>query len=164
MGFDWTVLWEAVAELAAARFVAETTWAYPALETVHLIGIALLFGPILVFDLRVLGVGRAIAPGRLHAILLPWVWTGFSLNVTSGLLLFASDAAEFATNSAFQAKIALIVLAGLNAIAFRSRFQPWARSLDGSGPAPAGAREIALVSILLWLGVLTAGRLIAYVV
>ncbi len=163
---SWTEMWESLAALPFSVALREATWAYPALETIHLIGIALLVGPILVFDLRVLGLRAGLPLADTHDLLLPWVWTGFALNAVSGLLLFASDAAEFAANPAFAAKMSLIVVAGINAAVFQWRF---GRTLAGATPhgsaafgAPMGAKVMALISVVTWLAVITAGRLIAY--
>lgn len=146
----------------AATFIGESAWAYPGLEIVHVLGIALVFGPILIFDLRVLGFYRDLDIMRLHRVLLPWVWTGFALNVISGALMFASDAAELAGNSAFRIKLVLIALAGANALAFRRSW--FAQSDDASdSKLQHGAKASAIASIALWLAIITAGRLMAYV-
>ncbi|MDX2289846.1 MAG: DUF6644 family protein [Hyphomicrobiaceae bacterium] len=163
----WTELWEALAASPVSVSLREATWAYPALETIHLIGIAILVGPIMIFDMRILGLRGHLPVAATHELLLPWVWIGFGLNAVSGLLLFASDAAEFAANPAFAAKMALIALAGLNAVFFQWRYRELvaAAALRGSlaEPAvPAGAKGQAAISILIWLCVVAAGRLIAY--
>jgi hypothetical protein len=154
--------WDPIAQSAIAVFIGQSVWAYPALETLHIFGIALVFGPILIFDLRVLGFNRGIGIGELHGALLPWVWTGFAINVSSGALLFVSDAAAFASNPAFRAKLALLALAGLNALAFQWRLYPTLIDSDVTAGA-RGARFSAAASIMLWLAVITAGRLMAYI-
>ena len=126
-------------------------------------GLALVFGPILLFDLRILGWNKDLAVSRLHRALLPWVWAGFTLNAASGILMFASDAAEFAANTALRAKMALLVLAGLNAIYFQARIAPGVNAWDRETIAPAKARISAAASIALWLAIITAGRMIAYI-
>lgn len=156
-------IWEQLAATPLAMFVRESSWAYPALETLHIIGIALVFGSILSYDLRVLGRGRDLSIDSLGRHLLPWVWGGFLLNAASGVSLFLSDAAEFAANPAFRAKLALIVLAGLNAIYFQMRLSPDLPRNGDRSPASLRARLAALLSIALWIGVITAGRMMAYV-
>jgi hypothetical protein len=154
--------WDPIAQSALAVFIGQSTWAYPVLETLHVLGLALVFAPILIFDLRVLGFNGDMDLGRLHRALLPWVWTGFATNAASGALLFISDAAEFARNPAFRVKLALIVLAGINALAFQNRLYP-ALLGDGGARASCGARFSAAASIALWLAIITAGRMMAYV-
>ncbi len=157
-------VWGDLADTPLSVFLRESTWAYPILEITHIIGIALVFGSILAYDLRVLGRHRTLPLDVLGHHLLPWVWTGFALNATSGLLLFVSNPVEFAANPALQYKLALIALAGLNAAYFQWRIAPAIPTWNLGTPAPAAARYSALLSIALWLSVIAAGRLMAYVV
>lgn len=156
-----------IADLPASEFVRSSVWAYPALETLHLFGLGLVFGPILIFDLRILGAIRTGRLPDLAALLLPWVFAGLALNLVSGVLLFGSDAIEFSGNIAFQAKLALIALAVLNALAFQSRAAAAMRRLAdapaSAGELPASLRLHAALSILFWCSVIVAGRMIAYV-
>ncbi len=156
-------LWDPVVSSALSTFIRESAWAYPALETLHIIGIALIFGPILMFDLRVIGRNIDFNIRRLHQALLPWVWTGFALNVTTGLLLFISDAAEFASSPALYVKLLLIAAAGANALLFQKLIFPRLPGTDGSSTLDKVARVSAVLSILLWIGIIVAGRLIAYI-
>jgi hypothetical protein len=156
-------IFDPIAQSALAVYVRESMWAYPLFETLHVIGLALIFGPILLFDLRVLGWNKDFAVSRLHKALLPWVWTGFALNAASGILLFVSDAAEFAANTALRLKMVLLVLAGLNALYFQARIAPSATAWDRENKAPVTARFSAAASIVLWLAIITAGRMIAYI-
>jgi hypothetical protein len=156
-------IFDPIAQSAVAAFVRESLWAYPLLETLHVIGLALVFGPILLFDLRVLGWNKDLSVSRLHKALLPWVWTGFAINASSGILLFVSDAAEFAANTSLRFKMALLVLAGLNALYFQSRIAPGVPAWDRETNAPTPAGASAALSIALWLAIITAGRMIAYI-
>src|SRR5215468_6128920 len=100
-----------------AHAIRDWRWAYPALETTHYIGLSLLVGGIMLIDLRVLGFFRTL-PLRSMIGLLPFVWVGFIINVTTGSLLFIYGASQFGTNHAFWLKMTFMVLAGLNAFAF----------------------------------------------
>jgi hypothetical protein len=153
-------IWHDISALPLAAFVRDADWAYPILEVLHVIGLALIFTPIMLFDLRVLGAYRDMALSRWRQALLPWVWCGFALNAISGLLMFASDAAEFVANTAFQIKMGLLLLAGLNALAFQWRLQA---SITSTTNASGAAKASAMLSILLWLAIICAGRLIAYI-
>lgn len=163
MDGETLTVWQQIEGSSIAAFVRETTWTYPILENLHIIGIALIFGSILAFDLRVLGFNRALPIVALGRHLLPWVWTGFLVNATTGTLLFASDAVEFSENPALAAKLGLIVLAGVNALVFQWRIMPNLSTLDGSATPPILARISAIASIGLWLSIITAGRLMAYI-
>ncbi|MGQ0456301.1 MAG: DUF6644 family protein [Hyphomicrobium sp.] len=154
--------WDPIAQSGLATFIGQSVWAYPALETLHVLGLALVFGPILIFDLRVFGFNRGLDMRPLHAALIPWAWTGFALNAASGGLLFISDAAAFAINPAFRIKLTLIALAGLNALAFQARLFPRLPD-DDRGDPHISAKVSAAASIALWLAIITAGRLMAYV-
>jgi len=156
--------WHLLETSQAAVWVKTSTWAYPLLETAHVIGLGLLFGSIFVMDLRLLGVGRKLPLSALARHLLPWVWTGFAINVASGTLLFMSDATEFAGNTAFRIKIALIIVAGINAAVFHVRAYRYAVEVDpAQHEIPAASIVAAIVSTCLWVAVITAGRMIAYV-
>ena len=157
-------VWGDLAATSLSVFLRENTWAYPILEIAHIIGIALVFGTILAYDLRVLGRSRTLPLDTLGRHLLPWVWTGFLINATSGLLLFVSNPVEFSANPALQLKLALIALAGLNAAYFQWRIAHAIDTWNTAARAPAAARLSALLSIALWLSVIAAGRMMAYVV
>jgi hypothetical protein len=136
-------------------------WAFPALEAVHIVGVALLLGNLFVFEMRLLGLGAAIAPGALAWLALPCALAGFSLAVPTGLLMFATQADDLLTNPAFRLKMLLIVLAGLNALWFHARGSI-RRAATGPRQDPTG-RLLGVLSLLLWIGVIACGRAIAYV-
>ncbi|MBL8565740.1 MAG: hypothetical protein JNM89_08495 [Hyphomicrobiaceae bacterium] len=157
-----TTFWEVLAATPVAAFVRENAWAYPLLETLHMLGLALLVGGIVLFDLRLLGRSSEIPVRRLACHILPWVWIGFAINLATGALLFSSDAAEFAANASFRVKIVLIALAGINAAVFQRFAFRDVESWDRGVAAPPRARVLAMVSLVLWIGVVTAGRMMAY--
>jgi len=139
---------------AVAEAIRRSLWAYPALETVHITSFGILIGSLLVFELRLFGLERSIHPVQLARLALGTSVAGFAGAALSGLLLFASAAVELAAHPAFRVKLVLILIAGVNAIVFHAR--------GGVRRQDAAARLQAAASLLLWLGVLTAGRLIAY--
>lgn len=135
--------------------LAAHPWAYPLLEVVHLAGIALLLGNLVLLELRVFGAGAALPVAALARLSLGLVALGFALAGASGLLMFATQAQELLANRAFTVKMGLLVLAGCNAAWFHGRGS--LQRLDG----PAKAQM--LVSTLIWLAVLACGRWIAYI-
>lgn len=135
--------------------LASHPWAYPALETVHLVGIALLFGGLLVFELRLLGLARALDRAALARLVLPLALLGFALCALTGLAMFATQPQELLANLAFRFKLLLLGLAGANAAWFHAR-----GSLQLGDRA---ARVQGLVSLGIWLAVIICGRFIAYV-
>jgi hypothetical protein len=145
---------------AAGEAMRQSALLYPLVETLHIMGFAILVGSIVAFDLRVLGFGRAVPVDQARH-LLAVSWAGFLLAVPMGLLLFTTEATSIAENPSFRVKMLLLVLAGINMLVFH--FGPWRRVATwGGGSAPAAARAGAAASMVLWLGVLTGGRLIAY--
>jgi len=130
-------------------------WAYPALEVLHLAGVALLLGNLVLLELRVLGLARTLPLPALARAALPLALAGFGLAAGAGLLMFASQPLELLANRVFTLKMLLVAAAGCNAAWFHGRGS--LQRLDGL------ARAQALLSLGLWLAVLTCGRFIAYV-
>ncbi len=135
-------------------WLATHAFAYPLLEVVHIVGIALLVGNLALFELRLWGAGCALPVEPLARLALPLAAGGFALAATSGSLMFASQPGDLIANRVFAVKLGLVVLAGLNAAAFHAR--------GGPRRADALARAQTLVSIGLWLAVILCGRWIAY--
>jgi hypothetical protein len=131
-----------------------SAWAYPALEVVHLCGIALLIGNLVLLELRIFGLGAALPVRDLARLGLSLAMAGFGLAAASGLLMFASQPAELLANRAFTLKMLLLLAAACNAGWFHGRGS--LHKLD------ALARVQMLLSTLIWLGVLVCGRWIAY--
>lgn len=147
---------------AVAQAISSTPWLYPALETTHYLGLAMLIGGIMLIDLRLLGFARRLPlPSMLG--LLPWVWTGFVTNVATGTLMFVYGATSFGTSRMFWAKMTLMALAGINALVFTAASRRSGRQWISAGRAPVGVKAVATLSLVLWLGVMTAGRWMAYV-
>jgi hypothetical protein len=141
-------------------------WLYPAVEIVHIVGIGLLFGSIVVFDLRLLGFSRNIPVKRLASHVLPWSAGSFLLIVPSGLLMFSAHASEFIESEVFVIKMLLILAAGVNAglfhtITFRTA-DVWDSDEMRKLPPPPSARLAGALSLLIWISVIACGRLLAY--
>jgi hypothetical protein len=150
----WAAWLEASALGAVAR---DSLWLYPVASIAHVLGIALLVGSIIAFDLRVLGAVRAVPFAAAARLMLPIARAGFGVIVASGAVMLAADATHVVTNPAFQVKALLLALALANVLAFHRLAWP------GEGAEPAGfARTLAACSALLWLGVASSGRAIAY--
>lgn len=130
-------------------------WAYPALEVMHLVGIALLLGNLVLLELRVLGAAPALPLPALARVALAVALAGFGLAATSGLLMFASQPMELLANRVFTLKMLLLMAAGSNAAWFHGR--------GGLQRLDRLAKAQTVLSLGLWLAVLTCGRFIAYV-
>ncbi|HEY0836238.1 MAG TPA: DUF6644 family protein [Azospirillum sp.] len=137
-----------------------STWLYPTANLLHLLGLVLLVGSMVVLDLRLVGVAAAVPLVALSRFLTPMAAGGLVLLLASGFALFAADAGPLAGNTLLQVKWALIALGIVNALLFR---RLWGERLAGwDARAPAVGRMQALLSLAVWLAVATAGRLIAY--
>jgi hypothetical protein len=143
--------------------VRESLWLFPVIETVHLFGIVILVGSTSALDLRLLGFAMREQPvSKLAHRLLPWAWIGFIIQVATGFLLFSSEATKCYTNLGFRIKMSLIVLAGANAVLFHSLAYRSVDKWDVARSTPFMAKFAGCLSILLWFGIVAAGRWIAF--
>ncbi|MBD2073641.1 hypothetical protein H6F86_07000 [Phormidium sp. FACHB-592] len=154
--------WLWLEQSVLSHTIRQWLWLYPAIESLHLLGLALLFGSIVMFDLRLLGFSRQLWITDMAWHLLPWAYLGFAIAAVTGFLLFAVDANQLATNPAFRLKLLLITATGINAALFHFHYRSvrlWNRGVV----TPWTVRAIAVVSLLLWVAVIICGRLIAYI-
>jgi hypothetical protein len=145
-----------------ANAIRTIPWLYPTFETGHYIGLSLLVGGILLIDLRVLGMARAL-PLKGMIGLLPFVWAGLIINVLTGSMLFIYGATNFGTNGAFLLKMGFMVLAGLNALAFDVSVRRSGRVWVAADRPPALVKGFATLSLIFWVCVVTTGRWMAYI-
>jgi hypothetical protein len=138
-------------------------WLYPIVEIVHIFGFAILVGGVTLFDLRVLGFARTIPVALLARHLLSWSLASLALVVPAGVLMFSADPQGLLHNQVFLLKLALIATAGLNALLFHVGVYRGVARWNVAAPAPLAARVQALLSLLLWVGIICCGRLLAYV-
>ena len=134
-------------------------WGWPIIEIVHFTGLCLLFGTVALYDLRMLGVARGVALSSLQR-LIPVGLAGFALSVCSGLMFIVTMPDQYLYNPAFQIKLSLLALAGLNVLLFYgTTAQKALATADGALP-PLRARVFGAVSLLCWLGIIACGRVI----
>ena len=158
-GAAWLVWLETTGVADAMR---KWLWLYPIVEIVHIVGFVVLVGAAVMFDLRLLGVSPGLPTSAMARHHLPWARAALVLVVPSGILMFMAHATEFAANPAFRVKLILLAAAGLNALLFhRGTFRSVA-GWESHAAVPARARVAAVVSLVLWVGVISAGRLLAY--
>jgi uncharacterized membrane protein len=129
-------------------------FAYPMLEVVHIIGIALLLGNLVLLEFRVWGAGKAIPVPDLARLAISIALAGFGLAAMSGLLMFATQALDLLSNRAFVIKIGLLMPAASNAAWFHARGS--LVKLDTT------AKIQTLASSIIWIAVIFCGRWIAY--
>lgn len=151
----------AVEDTPVAETVRAAPWLYPALESAHIAGIAILVGAAAMFDLRLLGAAKQIPAANAARQLLPWTWAGLAVVATTGLLMFSANASGLAENPALQLKLVLIAAAGVNALAFQ--LGPYRGIRSWTDRIPTRAKISAVASLLAWGAIIACGRLIAYV-
>jgi len=148
--------------LPIAKAMREWLWLYPSVETVHILGFSILVGSVAMFDVRVLGLSKQIPVRALSRHLLPWSLGALLLIVPSGLMMLSAHAQDLLGNRAFQVKMGLLLTAGINAAWFRTGPYQTVAAWDTNTAAPAAARFSVALSLLLWVGVICCGRLLAY--
>jgi hypothetical protein len=147
---------------ALALAMRESMWLYPIVEIVHIVGIVLLVGSVAMFDMRLLGLSKALPTRAMGRHLLRWTLLSLLLVVPAGLMMFSAHPGDFIGNKVFLLKLTLIVLAGLNALAFHFRVYRTVDEWDLGTEPPATAKTHALLSLGLWVAVISCGRLLAY--
>ena len=138
-------------------------WLYPIVEIVHITGFVVLVGSIVVLDLRLLGLNTTISARDLSRHILPWTLGALIVIVPTGILMFMAHAHDLIGNRAFQVKLSLLLLAGVNAAVFHTgAYRSYAQWDRGVSP-PSRVKLHAVASLAIWVGVLACGRLLAYV-
>jgi hypothetical protein len=141
----------------------ESQYAYSIIESVHVWAMALFFGSVMMFDLRLLGwTLRKVPVSEVVGRLLPWTIAGFIIMVVTGTLLFYAIPLRSYQNLFFRFKMILLVLAGLNVWLFHSRVYPAVGAWDVEEVPPRRARIAGAVSLSLWICIVLSGRMIAY--
>ena len=146
-----------------AAWIRDSLYAFPLIESVHVIGLTLVFGTIAIMDLRLLGVASARRPfTRVKRDIMTWTWIAFPITVTTGLLMFITNASVYYDNFQFRAKMGLILLSGINMLAFELGPGRRAHRWDDSPSAPSSAKLAGALSLLLWIGVIFFGRWVGF--
>jgi len=143
--------------------IRESVWTFPIIETVHLLALAFSVGIIVIVDLRLINVTMRDRPvSEVFSKLQPQAVKGFAINVTSGLLLFASEPVKCYHSTYFLIKCTLLFFLAVNAWGFDRFTLPTVAGWDKAIATPFGARLAGWVSLTFWLGVIVMGRAIAY--
>jgi hypothetical protein len=154
---------EAIQGSGIASAIRQSLWMFPVLEAIHVIGLTLVFGTIMVVDLRILGIASANrAYARVSDDMLKWTWGAFALAALTGALMFTTNARVYFDNTFFRLKFALMALAGLNMLMFQLTAGRSAASWGENGRAPAIGRAAAVASLMLWVLVIGMGRSVGF--
>jgi len=148
---------------AAMRGEQGWAWLFPIVETLHVISLAMVFGSIVMVDLRLVGrTSRDSAVSRLSREVLPYTWGAFICAAVTGALLFVSKAQVYFYNLQFQLKFLCMFLAGVNMAVFHFGAYRHVLEWDERHQPPRAARLAGALSIALWIGVIFFGRWIGF--
>ncbi len=164
MAFLHSPKWIEVENWSISWAIGGTSW-FPFLESIHVITAALVVGSILSVDLRLLGIAATKYPiSTLSKELVPWSWGAFVVATITGLGMFITRAASHVVNPAFQWKIFLLALAGINMAYFHFRVYKHIARWDTASSTPLQLKITGSLSLFLWCGVMLAGRWIGHII
>lgn len=163
MNPEATNIWQRLEYSNLGTTIAESTWMFPTIETLHVFALVTVIGTIALVDLRLVGVrGHALRVSQLAKDTLPWTWGAFVLAAITGTLLFVSKATSYTINPWFLGKMVLLAMAGLNMVYFH--LTTW-RAVDHwelDPSFPPAAKLAGWLSLVFWLGVVFCGRAIGF--
>jgi len=146
-----------------AVFVSQSTYGFSAVDMFHIASVSVVFGMIAVLDLRLIGAAFSdFSVTDLSRQVLPWTWVAFVIAAITGGLMFTGQAVKYSANFAFLAKIALMVLAGLNVLLFHFITYRGVAKWDHGAPVPWAAKLAGALSLAIWIAVAAYGRFTAY--
>jgi hypothetical protein len=149
-------------ETQVSDFITSSRWLWPASETLHFVGLAMLIGCVGALDLRMLGVAKRLPVQYLHRFV-PWGIAGFVINLVTGLVFFVGEPSQYVHNLSFQLKMLLMLIAGINVLVFYATVYRDTESLEAGADAPMKAKVAATVSIAAWFGVMYFGRMLPFI-
>lgn len=142
-------------------FLDNGAWSWPLSESLHFIGLTLLIGSIGLIDLRIMGLGKGIRIADLHRFV-GFAVAGFAINAITGSLFITGQPDQYFLNRAFHFKLGFLLVAGINVLVFYSTAFRSLKLLGPEDTAPLRARVMAGISLLCWIGVICAGRLLTF--
>ncbi len=152
---------QTVSQVTPVRLFMQTNWGWPTVESVHFLGLTLLFGSIVVWDLRLLGVAGHVPIAAFHR-LVPFAVLGFLINVSSGSMFVMAEANQYIYNPAFHFKLLFLTLAGVNVLIFYLTVFRRVRTLGPGAAEPGFMKVSGALSLVCWTAVIICGRLITF--
>ena len=154
---------DVIEALPSSIAIRESVNGYSALLAIHVIGMCIFGGLVLMMDLRLMGIGNMGTPfSQLQKRLFPWQVFGMLLSAATGAILIYGQPTRFYTNIFFWVKMMMMLLAMVNALAFHQSEYDTVATWDARGTPPFNAKLEGVLSVILWAGVVVAGRMIAY--
>src|SRR5215510_2574763 len=144
---------------ALGAFVVGHTWVWPSCETLHFVGLCLLFTVVILVDLRMLGMAKSMSFPALYQ-LLPLGMLGFAMNLVTGMAFFIGAPEQYTKNPVFYWKIVFVILGAVNVLYFMLLDEPW--TVGAGDDAPLTAKLVAASAIFVWVGVLFFGHMLPF--
>jgi hypothetical protein len=146
-----------------ATSIRESLYLFPFIEAAHVIGLTMVFGTIAIVDLRLLGLASTGRPfSRIASDIMRWTWAAFALTALTGRLMFSTNAAVYYHNPYFRTKMAMLVCAGINIVIFERTAGRSIHRWDRDVAAPRAGRTAAVVSLVVWIGIIFLGRWVGF--
>jgi hypothetical protein len=160
---DLTAVLQSMESSGLASWLRGSLYAFPLIESFHVIGLTMVFGSIAVIDLRLLGLASVRRPfATVASEIMKWTWAAFGLTAATGLLMFSTNALAYYQNLQFRFKMALLVLAGINMLIFNFTAGRSVHRWNTDRTAPLSGRLAGALSLLLWIGVIFLGRWVGF--
>jgi hypothetical protein len=148
---------------ALAEWLRNSLYAFPLIESFHVIGLTIVFGTAAIIDLRLLGLASVRRPfAALASDTMKWTWTAFALTAATGALMFSTNAQVYYHNLQFRLKMALLMLAGINVLIFNVTAGRTVNRWSSDRAAPPAGKVAAAVSLAIWIGVIFLGRWVGF--
>ena len=143
--------------------IRDSLYLFPLIESLHVLGLTMVFGTIAIVDLRLLGIASTRRPfTRIATDVLRWTWLAFALTAVTGALMFITNAGVYYHNVYFRSKMALLALSGVNTLIFERTVLRSIQRWDKDTAAPLFGRTVATLSLLFWISIIFAGRWIGF--
>jgi hypothetical protein len=158
-----TAVLQSIESSGLAAWLRGSLYAFPLIESFHVIGLTMVFGSIAVIDLRLLGLASVRRPfATVASEIIKWTWAAFGVTAATGLLMFSTNALAYYQNLQFRFKMLLLVLAGINMLVFNITAGRSVHRWNKDKAAPISGKLAGAFSLLLWIGVIFLGRWVGF--
>jgi hypothetical protein len=160
---DITAFLKSLEASALATRIRDALWLFPLIESTHVICLSLVFGTILIIDLRLLGIASTQRSFKQMASdILKWTWAAFALTALTGTLMFITNARVYYHNFFFRTKILMLLLSGINMLIFELTAGRTIHRWEKAPSAPRAGKVVAALSLAMWISIIIMGRLIGF--
>jgi hypothetical protein len=160
---DITAFLKSLEASGLATRIRDALWLFPLIESTHVICLSLVFGTILIIDLRLLGIASTHRSFKQMASdILKWTWAAFALTALTGTLMFITNARVYYHNFYFRTKMLLLVLSGINMLIFELTAGRTIHRWEKAPAAPRAGKVVAALSLAMWISIIIMGRLIGF--